>query len=68
MRRMLTAFVLLALAATAAETWSAPTHQSGYEDLSDFGGPESVNRQIRDADATRPSLSPVDDALAGYFD
>lgn len=51
----------------AAETGS----QSGYEDLSEFGGPESTTSQLKEADEQRDSLYQFDGlqrGLKSYFD
>ena len=46
---------------------TARTGKAGYEDVPDFGGPESVGGQLRRADELRDSLYdwPLFD---GYFD
>jgi porin len=68
MRFLAFSIALLTASVTFAEGTSSLTHQSGYENVSDFGGPEAVANQIRDADAIHPSLFRLEDVLAGYFD
>jgi hypothetical protein len=68
MRLLLIIATLLPAVPALAEASAPPTHQSGYEDLSDFGGPEAVGNQIRDADAIRLSHFQLEDVIAGYFD
>lgn len=68
MRSLIIGVTLLTSSPGLAEEPSSPTHQSGYERVSDFGGPEAVGNQIRDADAIRQSQFHLEDALAGYFD
>lgn len=50
---------------------AAQTSQSGYDKLPEFGGPESVSRQLKDADEEREALYRFDGLqrnLAPYFD
>ncbi len=45
--------------------------QSGYEDIAEFGGPESVGKQLKENDAERESIFEFDNlqsGLAAYFD
>jgi len=49
----------------------ARTTQSGYEDLAEFGGPESVTEQLKRADEERESVYQFDDLQRNfepYFD
>ena len=51
--------VFTPLLASAAESSGAEQFQSGYEDISTFGGPESVDNQVRNADVRRdPTFTP----------
>jgi len=67
--RLLTAISLFAFASTQALGQEAEpaTSQSGYEDVPEFGGPESVGTLLKRADEDRDSLYdwPLFD---GYFD
>ena len=68
MRVLVFGITLLAASLTLAGETSSSTHQSGYESVSDFGGPEAVGNQIRDTDAIRPSQFQLEEAFSSYFD
>jgi porin len=57
-------------AAESAPDQYVPQSQSGYENLHDFGGPESVTRQLKRADEEREAIYKFDGlqrSLAPYF-
>ena len=39
--------------AQEGEATSAESHQSGYEDIAEFGGPDSVGNELKSNDAAR---------------
>jgi hypothetical protein len=47
MRLLAFSIALLAASVTFAEETSSSTHQSRYENVSEFGGPEAAGNQIR---------------------
>ena len=77
-RRYLTVFAAISFLSQQAPAQQVETDepsergsQSGYEDIAEFGGPESVGTQLKDNDAERESLYQFDGVqrgLAPYFD
>ena len=64
-------FLLQAALAEDGNNESASASQSGYEDLPDFGGPESVGSELKRNDEERDSTYQFDGiqrGLAPYFD
>jgi porin len=49
-------------------TIQAAPYQSGYGDLESFGGPESVDAQIKDADEIKPAVFNLEEKIQGYFE
>jgi porin len=60
-------FILLCTAAPFANSAEQKQYYSGYKDLKDEAGPESVNRQLKEGDETRKSVFELG-KFQRYFD